>query len=69
MKKMMRIQDIIWQISDTNIPVLITGESGVGKEVIARAIHKASIENSQKFIAVNCAAVPDTLLESELFWF
>ncbi len=68
-ERMMRIQDIIWQISDTNVPVLITGESGVGKEVIAKAIHDASPTKDSPFVAVNCAAVPATLLESELFGF
>ena len=71
-EKMMRIKDIIWQISDANVPVLITGESGVGKEVIAKAIHKASNQNNNEnspFVAVNCAAMPASLLESELFGF
>jgi two-component system response regulator FlrC len=67
-EKMMRIQDIIWQIADTNVPILITGESGVGKEIVARAIYEASPNpHSSPFIAVNCAAMPATLLESELF--
>ncbi|NRA44217.1 MAG: sigma-54-dependent Fis family transcriptional regulator [Oligoflexales bacterium] len=68
-EKMMRIQDIIWQIADTNVPVLITGESGVGKEVIAKAIHNASTQTNRPYIAINCAAMPATLLESELFGF
>lgn len=70
-EKMMRIQDIIWQIADTNVPVLITGESGVGKEIIARAIHEGASPSAQErpFVAVNCAAMPSTLLESELFGF
>lgn len=68
-EKMTRIQDIIWQISDTNVPVLITGESGVGKEVIAKAIHSAGSQKDRPFVAVNCAAMPATLLESELFGF
>ena len=68
-EKMMRIQDIIWQIADTNVPVLITGESGVGKEVIAKAIHKASSQEGRPYVAINCAAMPPTLLESELFGF
>ena len=49
--------------------MLITGESGVGKEVVARALHKASVENDNRFSALNCTAIPDTLLESELFGF
>lgn len=68
-EKMVRIQDIIWQIADTNVPVLITGESGVGKEVIAKAIHTAVNQEHRPFIPINCAAMPATLLESELFGF
>jgi DNA-binding NtrC family response regulator len=68
-EKMMRIRDIIWQIADTNVPVLISGESGVGKEVIAKAVHDAGNEGNRPFVAVNCAAMPSTLLESELFGF
>ncbi len=68
-EKMKRIHDIIWQIAGTNVPVLITGESGVGKEVIAKAIHEASNDAQRPYIAVNCAAMPGSLLESELFGF
>ena len=66
-EKMKRIHDIIWQIADTNVPVLITGESGVGKEVISRSIHEAASQKERPYVAVNCAAMPATLLESELF--
>jgi len=51
----------------TNGRVLIYGESGVGKEVVARALHEASLRNNRQFVEVNCAAIPDELIESELF--
>ena len=53
--------------ADTALNVLITGETGVGKEVVAQALHMASPRESNKFVKVNCAAIPETLLESELF--
>jgi transcriptional regulator with PAS, ATPase and Fis domain len=61
------IRDAIESIADTDATVLIRGESGVGKEVIARAIHAASARHAGPFIKVNCAALPPDLLESELF--
>ncbi len=64
------MQDIfakIKQIADSKTTVLITGESGTGKELIAKSIHYHSSRNNKPFIAINCAAIPDTLIESELF--
>ncbi len=55
------------RIIDANIPVLITGESGVGKEVFARQLHRASTRRDGPFVAINCAAVPEGLIETELF--
>ena len=55
------------KVAATNATVLITGESGVGKEVIARAIHHYSLRGSNSWVDVNCAALPENLLESELF--
>ncbi|WP_346355038.1 sigma 54-interacting transcriptional regulator [Azotosporobacter soli] len=57
----------IAKIAESNSTVLVTGESGTGKELIARAIHAASNRRTQPFIGINCGAIPDTLLESELF--
>ncbi|HEV8617220.1 MAG TPA: sigma 54-interacting transcriptional regulator [Methylomirabilota bacterium] len=65
--KMSPIRDLIGKVAATNTTVLLRGESGVGKEVVARAIHKASPRAGKQFLKVNCAALPGELLESELF--
>ena len=62
-EKMLRIQDVIEQIANANVPVLVTGESGAGKEVVAKAIHNASNRKDRPFVAINCAALPPSLLE------
>ena len=64
---MKEIKDLALKASQYNTTVLITGESGTGKELIAKCIHKNSNRCDNNFVAVNCAAIPDTLLESELF--
>jgi two-component system response regulator AtoC len=66
-EKMQRIKEIIDQIANTDVTVLIQGESGVGKEVVARSIHLNSFRRERPFVKVNCAALPPDLLESELF--
>lgn len=65
--KMLRIFKVVGKIARTDCPVLIMGESGTGKELIARAIHYNSYRYSQPFMPVNCGALPESLLESELF--
>lgn len=62
-----RIHEQIMRMKDVETTVLIVGESGTGKELVARALHEQSVRSGQRFEAVNCAAIPETLLESELF--
>jgi two-component system response regulator AtoC len=64
---MLRIEEIGRRVADLDVPVLILGESGVGKEVVARYIHAQSKRRSKPFVKVNCAALPRDLLESEMF--
>ncbi|MCU7841564.1 MAG: sigma-54 dependent transcriptional regulator [Candidatus Thiodiazotropha sp. (ex Troendleina suluensis)] len=64
---MQRILEIVKRIQDRNLPVLITGETGAGKEVIAQAIHTTSDRSVQPFVAINCCTLPEDLLDSELF--
>jgi transcriptional regulator with PAS, ATPase and Fis domain len=64
---MQHIQDEVRQAARADAKILITGESGVGKEVVARQIHRYSTRSAKPFVAINCAGVPDSLLESELF--
>jgi DNA-binding NtrC family response regulator len=64
---MRNVFSLIQQVAPTNACVLITGESGSGKELVARAIHSFSSRNVDPFLAINCAAMPETLMESELF--
>ncbi|MEI7670624.1 MAG: sigma-54-dependent Fis family transcriptional regulator [Deltaproteobacteria bacterium] len=66
-KKMLSLFHVIEEVAGHNTNILIQGESGTGKELIARAIHRQSDRNTKRFVDVNCAAIPGTLLESELF--
>ena len=64
---MQKVFELTQKVAPTNATVLITGESGVGKEVVARLIHNHSLQKNYVFLPVNCSAIPETLLESQLF--
>ncbi len=66
-KVMREIFGLIEQVAPSNVHVLITGESGTGKELVARTLHELSPRKAKPFVAVNCAAIPETLIESEIF--
>jgi len=62
-----RVRDLVKQAASTDARILITGENGVGKEVVAKAVHSGSFRADRPFVELNCAAIPETLIESELF--
>ena len=64
---LLQVLDAIGRAAPTNATVLVLGESGVGKELVARAIHRNSLRSRERFVQVNCAAIPEELIESELF--
>jgi two-component system response regulator AtoC len=64
---MQRVRDLLERVADTDVTVLVEGESGSGKEVVARTLHEVSDRSAEAFVKVNCAALPEDLLESELF--
>ena len=65
--EMKAVFSLIERVAPSNVSVLVTGESGTGKELVARALHELSSRRNKPFIAVNCAAIPETLIESEIF--
>ena len=65
--EMQEIIKVVEQVAPTDITVLISGESGVGKEVVAKAIHTGSHRSKKSLITVNCGAIPEGIIESELF--
>jgi len=66
-ESMLKVCRTVEKVAPANATVLLLGESGTGKEVLARAVHELSPRTGKRFVAINCAAIPDTLLESELF--
>ena len=67
--RMAEVRDLIERVAETDVTVLVRGESGTGKELVARAVHARSARRDKTFVKVNCAALPNELLESELFGF
>jgi two-component system NtrC family response regulator len=65
--QILKIERIIERVAPTDVGILLLGESGTGKEVLARAVHHASNRRAKPFVAINCASIPENLLESELF--
>lgn len=66
-RQILKIKELIKHVADTCLNIVITGETGVGKEVVAHALYRASPRSDKAFVKVNCAALPETLLESELY--
>src|SRR5262249_61150145 len=65
--QMMRVYETVRKVADTPITVLVVGETGVGKELVAEALHRRSKRSAKPFVKLNCASLPETLLDSELF--
>src|SRR5262249_61024480 len=63
------VRDLVRRVADTDVTVLVRGERGTGKEIVARAIHRSSLRRGKPLLKVNCAALPGELVESELFGF
>src|SRR5207244_10998393 len=66
-QQMQKVVQQIKQVADSPLTILVEGETGTGKELVARAIHQLSARRKKPFVAVDCGAIPDTLIESELF--
>jgi transcriptional regulator with GAF, ATPase, and Fis domain len=64
---MLKVCRLIEKVASANVTVMLLGESGTGKEVLARGLHELSPRRNERFVAINCAAIPENLLESELF--
>ena len=65
--EILQVLEMIYQVAPVDISVLISGESGAGKEIVAKAIHKTSKRSNQSLVVVNCGAIPEGIIESELF--